>query len=120
VDFALATPGQAKRVYSASERSGTSMLQTAVGAAKRLSQYFPPFMIARYGYLNAFTTMGGVTSPVAMQQTQDPVLSTMFALVDRATGTKPPETLMSGESAVAAAMEREVEAVVEQMRQKKL
>ncbi len=118
IEFALVAPDQVKPLLSASERSGTSLLQTAAGAAKRISQYFPPLIIARYGYLNAFTAMGGSASSGAMQQTQDPVLSTMFALVDRASGSRPQETLTSAEGAVAAAMEREVEAVVAELRRK--
>jgi hypothetical protein len=118
VDFALVTPGEAKPAFAGSGRSGTSMLQTAVGAAKRVSQYFPPFMMTR-GYMGAFSMMSGATSAGAMQQTQDPVLSTVFALVDKATGPKPQDTLTSGDGAVAAAMQREVEAVAAQLNRKK-
>ena len=43
VEFALAVPGGASAAYSGSEKSGSSMLQTAVGAARRVSQFVTPF-----------------------------------------------------------------------------
>jgi hypothetical protein len=119
VEFSLVPPGVTKPVMAGSERSGTSMLQTAVGAAKRVSQFMTPFMLARYGYMRAFAAMSGNATPGMMQQTQDPVLSTVFAFVDRATGAKPQEALTSEDAAAAAALQKELESVVAEIKKKK-
>src|SRR5262249_50863591 len=75
IDFSLIAPGDAKPSFQASERSGTSMVQTAVGVAKRASQFMSPFAMARFGALRVFAAMG-TNAPGMMQQTQDPMLST--------------------------------------------
>lgn len=119
IDYALVAPGAAKPMLSASERSGTSMLQTAYGAAKRVSQYVMP-MVMGYGYLKAFSAMSGTATPGMMRQTQDPVLSSVFSLVDRATGNnKPQPVLTSQDGAAAAALQKEIDAVVAELKKKK-
>lgn len=50
-----------------------------------------------------------MASPTTMQQGPDPILNTVFFMVDRATGG-PPEDLKSEAAAVASAKEREVKA----------
>lgn len=119
IDYTLVAPGAAKPAVSASERSGTSMLQTAYGAAKRVSQYVMPMMMG-YGYMKAFSAMSGTATPGMMRQTQDPVLSSVFSLVDRATGqNKPQPVLTSEDGAAAAAMQKEIDAVVAEIKKKK-
>ena len=110
VEYALVTPGQPKPSIAGSERSGTSLLRKTVTTAERLSQYVLPFVMGT-GYLNAFAAISGKTSPLAMQQTQDPVLSSVFALIDRATAPKPEPKLTSGEGAAAMALQRAVDAM---------
>lgn len=119
VDFALKTPGQTKPVYSHSERSGTSTLQTAIGAAKRVAQVVAPFILAQYGFMNAFSAMNGGASPAALGQTSDPVLGSVFKLLDRATGARAQENYSTEESAVAAAMEKEIQAIFAEMKKRK-
>jgi hypothetical protein len=120
VDFTLAPVGGASPLFADSEKSGTSMLQTAVGTAKRVSQFVTPFMMARYGYLKAFEMMSGNAAPAMMQQTQDPVLSSIFSLVDRATGANKAQPLPTSEDeAAATALLKEVSAVASKLKPKK-
>jgi hypothetical protein len=110
VDYALVAPGQPKPAISGSEHSGTSLLRKTVVTAESLSKVVLPFMMGT-GYLNAFATISGKTSPLAMQQTSDPVLSSVFALIDRATAPKPQLQPTSGESAAAMALQRAVDSM---------
>jgi hypothetical protein len=119
IDYTLVQPGAPKPTLAASERSGTSMLQTAIGAAKRVSQFMTPFMMARYGYMRAFSAMSGNAAPGMMQQTQDPMLSTVFALVDRATGNKPQPVLTTEDGAAAAALQKEIESIIAELKKRK-
>src|SRR5258708_6742584 len=119
IDYTLVAPGDAKPFVSASERSGTSMVQTAVGAAKRVSQFMTPFMMARYGYMRAYQAMSGNAPPGLMQQTQDPMLRTVFALVDKATGNKPQPVLTTEDGAAAAALQKEIDSVVAEFKKRK-
>lgn len=54
-----------------------------------------------------------------MAQTPDPVINTLFSLLDRATAPKAGEVYTSEDSAVAAAMEKEVETVISQITKRK-
>jgi len=118
VDFALVAPGVAKPMLASSEHSGTSMMQTAVGAAKRVSQYVMPMMMG-YGYMRMFSAMSGNATPGMMTQTQDPMLTAVFSFVDRATGTKPQPVLTNEDGAAAAALQKEIDAVVAELKKKK-
>jgi hypothetical protein len=118
VDYTLVAPGAAKPMVAASERSGTSMVQTAVGAAKRVSQYVMPMMMG-YGYMRVFSAMSGNATPGMMRQTQDPMLTAVFSLVDRATGAKPQPVLTNEDGAAAAALQKEVDAIVAELKKKK-
>jgi hypothetical protein len=114
VDYALAPPGQSKPAHSGSERSGGSSLATAVALARKVAQFAPPLMMARYGYLNAYGSMlaQGGTPMGGMQQTPDPVMNMAFSLLDRATAPKPSEQFATEESAVASALEKVIKSVV--------
>lgn len=114
VDYALVAPGTPKPAISGSEKSGTSMLQIAVSAAKRVSQFVTPL-----GYMKTFAAMSGNATPGMMRQTQDPVLSSVFALVDRATGAKPQPMLTSEDAAAAAALQKEIESIIAELKKKK-
>lgn len=118
VDYQLVAPGAAKPMVNASERSGTSMLQTTVGAAKRVSQFVLPMMMG-YGAMNTLSSMGGTASPGMMRQTPDPVLSSVFSLVDRATGTKPQLALTTEDGAAAAALQKEIDALLAELKKRK-
>ena len=118
IDYQLVAPGAAKPAMIASAHSGTSMLQTAVGAAKRVSQFMTPMMAARYGYMRAFGAMGGSAPPGMLQQTQDPMLSSVFSLIDRATGTRPEPVLTTENGAAAAALQKELDAVVAELKKR--
>jgi hypothetical protein len=115
VDYTLVAPGAAKPTVAASEHSGTSMMQTAVGAAKRVSQYVMPMMMG-YGYMRMFSAMSGNATPGMMRQTQDPVLTAAFSFVDRATGMKPQPVLTNENGAAAAALQKEIDAVVAELK----
>ena len=117
VDYALVAPGQPKPSIAGSEHSGTSLLRTTVNVAKRVTAIVAPFMLG-YGYMNAFSAMSGKASPMAMQQTSDPVLSGVFSLVDRATAAKPQPVMTTGDGAVAAALQRAVDAVAAALKKK--
>jgi hypothetical protein len=119
VEYSLIVPGVAKPAFVSSEKSGTSMLQTAVGAAKRISQFITPMMMARYGYMKAFAAMSGNAAPGMMQQTPDPLVSSMFSLIDRATGAKNQQLLTSEDAAAAAALMKEIDSVTEHLKKRK-
>jgi hypothetical protein len=118
VDYTLVAPGAPKPMLASSEHSGTSMMATAVGAAKRVSQYVMPMMMG-YGYMKVFSAMSGNATPGMMRQTQDPVLTAVFSFVDRATGTRPQPVLTNEDGAAAAALQKEVDAVVGEIKKKK-
>jgi len=118
VDYALVVPGAAKPTLAASEHSGTSTFQTAVGAAKRVSQYVMPMMMG-YGYMKTFSAMGGNATPGMMRQTQDPMVSAVFSFVDRATGNKPQPVLTNEDGAAAAALQKELDAIVAELKKRK-
>lgn len=54
-----------------------------------------------------------------MQQSLDPVLNTVFFLVDHATGGPAETDLKSEDAAVASAMEREVKAIATKILKKR-
>ncbi len=118
VDYTLVAPGLTKPALSGSERSGTSTLQTAVGAAKRVAQFVAPMLLAQYSFMNTFSAMNGGASAAALGQTSDPVLNNVFKLLDRASG-KNQEGYSTEEAALAAAMEKEVTAVFAEMQKRK-
>lgn len=118
VDFALVAPGQPKPAFAGSARSGTSTLQTAVGAAKRVVVLVAPFIMVQYSFLNAFSAMNGGASALALGQSSDPVLGTVVKLLDRASG-KSQETYSTEESAIASAMEKETQAIFVEMQKRK-
>ena len=113
VDFRLTAPGSKSPQLASSERSGGSTLKTAIGVAKTVSRYMTPLGLlgSSFGSMSTFAALGGGASAPAMEQSPDPVMNTVFFLVDKATGNKPELELVSEEAAVAAAMEKEVKAI---------
>lgn len=115
VDYALVVPGQAKARASGSERSGGSTLNSAINIAKKVVQFSPPMLMARYGYMNAYGSMlsqpGAATG--GMRQTPDPVMNMAFSLLDRASAKTAPEQFSTQEAAVASALEKVLKSVVE-------
>jgi hypothetical protein len=122
VDFKLLPAAGGSPRLSDSERSGTSTLKMALGAAKVVSFYASPIgvmrMRSRYTFMAPFSDFSGGASPYMMQQSPDPVLNTVFGLVNRATSTAAPADpgLLTPLGAVASAMEREVNAVASALR----
>ena len=117
VDYALVVPGQPKPSVSGSEHTGTSLVRKTVSAAARVTELVAPFMLGT-GYMNAFAAMSGKASPTAMQQTSDPVLSSVFSLVDRATAPKPQPMLTTKDGAAALALQHAVDAVAASLKKK--
>lgn len=113
VDFRLAAPGSKSPQLASSERSGGSTLKTAIGAAKVVSRYVTPLglLSSSFGSMSTLAALSGGVSTPGMQQSPDPVMNTVFMLVDKATGQKPEPELVDEAAAVAAAMEKEVSAV---------
>jgi hypothetical protein len=118
VDYTLVAPGQPKPVMSNSERSSTSAFSSAVGAAKHVATFVAPFILVQYKFMTAFSSMGGGASAAALGQTSDPVLSSVFKLLDRVP-SRVPEHYSTGESAVAAALEKETQSVFSELQKKK-
>lgn len=114
VDYALIPPGQSKPKSDGSERSGGSTLNSALTLAKKVVQFAPPLMMAKYGYMNAYGSMlsqPGATSG-AMRQSPDPVMNMAFSLLDKATTKTAPEQFSTQEAAVASALEKVLKSVV--------
>jgi len=114
VDYALIPPGQAKAMASGSERSGGSTLNSAINIAKKVVQFAPPMLMAKYGYMNAYGSM--LSQPAgasgAMKQSPDPVMNMAFSLLDKASAKTAPEQFSTQEAAVAAALEKVLKSVV--------
>ena len=91
VEFRLTAPGSKSPQLASSERSGGSTLKTAIGAAKTVSRYMTPLGLlgSSFGSMSTFAALGGGASAPAMEQSADPVMNTVFFLVDKATGNKP-------------------------------
>jgi hypothetical protein len=125
VDFKLTPVGGGSARVSDSQRSGTSTLKMALGAAKVVSMYVTPLgmmrMQSKYAFMNTFSDLSNGTSPATMQRSPDPVLNTVFSLVDRAAGTSTAqdEALLTPDAAVASAMEREVKAIAVELQKKR-
>jgi hypothetical protein len=113
VDYRLAAPGSKAPQVASSERSGGSTLKTAIGAAKTISRYVTPLgmLSSSYSAMGAMTAVSGGASTPGMQQGSDPVVNTVFYLVDRATGNKPEPELVNEAAAVASAMLKQVAAI---------
>ncbi len=114
VDYALVAPGEPKPKSSGSERSGGSTLNSALTLARKVVQFAPPLMMAKYGYMNAYGSMlsqPGATSG-AMRQSPDPVMNMAFSLLDKATAKTASEQFSTQEGAVAAALEKVLKSVV--------
>lgn len=114
VDYALIPPGQSKARASGSERSGGSTLNSAINIAKKVVQFAPPMLMAKYGYMNAYGSM--LSQPAgasgAMKQSPDPVMNMAFSLLDKAAAKTAPEQFSTQEAAVASALEKMLKSVV--------
>jgi len=120
VDYAVVVPGQTKATFNGSERSGGgSTLAAAVAVAKKVAQFAPPLMMARYGFLNAYGSMltsGDATG--AMGQGSDPVMNTVFSLMSRPSSQKVDE-YTSEEAAATAALEKAGQSVITELAKRK-
>lgn len=120
VEYALLAPGQSKPVHAGSERSGASTFSKAIMVTRKLVQFAPPVLMARYQYMNAYGSgLNQAGAGAGMGQAGDPVLNTAFALLDRAATRSAPETYSDEESAVAAALEKEVRSVLAELAKRK-
>jgi hypothetical protein len=113
VDYMLVAPGSTAPFLSGSERSGTSNLQVAVKTAQTVSRYTTPMGLlgSRFNFMQTYMTMAGQAGSIPAQS-PDPVLNTLFSVLNTATAAdKPQMPLESAEAAVAAAMEKQVAAI---------
>lgn len=113
VDYMLVAPGSLAPLASGSERSGASNLQVAVKTAQTVSRYATPMGLlgSRFNFMQTYMTLAGQSGTVPAQS-PDPVMNTLFSVLNTATGAdKPQAPLESADAAVAAAMEKEVAAV---------
>jgi hypothetical protein len=109
VEYSLVAPGQSKPMRTGSERSGASTFAGAMNIARRVAQFAPPLMMAKYGYMNAYGSMltqGGPSA--AMRQTPDPVMNMAFSLLDHAAKPSASEQYATEQGAVASALEKVV------------
>lgn len=113
VDFMLVAPGSTAPLLSGSERSGASNLQVAVKTAQTVSRYATPMGLlgSRFNFMQTYMSMAGQNGAVPAQS-PDPVLNTLFSVLNTAAGPdKSQVPLESADAAVAAAMEKQVAAV---------
>jgi hypothetical protein len=113
IDYVFTVPGAAAPRLSKSERSGASTLQTAVTTARNVSRYMTPFglLSSQFKFMSTFTSLTGEGVNPSMTQSSDPVLNTVFSLLGTAPEKPEGELLQSEDAAVAAALEKIVEAI---------
>jgi hypothetical protein len=120
VDYVLTAPGGATAGLSGSARSGTSTMQSAVSTARTVARYVTPFGIlsSQFKFISTFSTLTGGAPSTTMSQSSDPVINTIFSIIDTATGSKAAssdDSPQSEDAAVAGALEKEVAAVAAQL-----
>jgi hypothetical protein len=114
VDYLLLAPGSTAPMMSGSERSGTSNLQVAVKTAQLAYRYATPMglLSSRFNFMQTYMAMAGGQNGSMPAQSPDPVMNTLFSVLNSATGAdKPQVPLESADAAVAAAMEKQVAAI---------
>ncbi len=120
VDFILVAPGAVSPALSSSERTGASNMQIAVKTAQTAYKFATPMGLlgSRFNFMQTYMAMaGGQTGNPSAVPTSDPVINTLFQVLNTATGTNQPQEMAeSADAAVASAMEREVAAVATKLK----
>ena len=122
VDFMLVAPGAVSPALSSSERTGASNLQIAVKTAETAYKFATPMGLlgSRFNFMQTYMAMaGGQAGNPSAVPTSDPVINTLFQVLNTATGANQPQQQQAAESAdaaVASAMEREVAAVAAKLK----
>lgn len=115
VDFMLVAPGAVSPALSSSERTGASNMQIAVKTAQTAYKFATPMGLlgSRFNFMQTYMAMaGGQNGTASAVPTSDPVINTLFQVLNTTTGTNQPQEMAeSADAAVASAMEREVAAV---------
>ena len=115
VDFMLVAPGAVSPALSSSERTGASNMQLAVKTAQTAYRFATPMGLlgSRFNFMQTYMAMaGGQNGNASAVPTSDPVINTLFQVLNTNTGTNQPQEMAeSADAAVASAMEKEVAAV---------
>jgi len=115
VDFMLVAPGAVSPALSSSERTGASNVQIAVKTAQTAYKFATPMGLlgSRFNFMQTYMAMaGGQNGSASAVPTSDPVINTLFQVLNTSTGANQPQEMAeSADAAVASAMEREVAAV---------
>ena len=115
VDFMLVAPGAVSPALSSSERTGASNMQIAVKTAQTAYKFATPMGLlgSRFNFMQTYMAMaGGQNGSASAVPTSDPVINTLFQVLNTSTGANQlQEMAESADAAVASAMEREVAAV---------
>lgn len=115
VDYLLVSPGAVSPALSGSERSGTSTVQMAVKTAQTAYRFATPMGLLgqRFNFMQTYMAMaGGPSGNASGVPTSDPVINTLFQVLNTSTGTNQPQEMAdSADAAIATALEKEVAAV---------
>jgi hypothetical protein len=117
----LVAPGAVSPALSSSERTGASNMQIAVKTAETAYKFATPMGLlgSRFNFMQTYMAMaGGQAGNPSAVPTSDPVINTLFQVLNTATGTTQPQqqAAESADAAVASAMEREVAAVAAKLK----
>lgn len=120
VDFMLVAPGAVSPALSSSERTGASNVQIAVKTAHTAYKFATPMGLlgSRFNFMQTYMAMaGGQNGTASAVPTSDPVINTLFQVLNTSTGAEQPrEMAESADAAVASAMEKEVAAVAARLK----
>jgi hypothetical protein len=120
VDFMLVAPGAVTPALSSSERTGASNMQIAVKTAQTAYKFATPMGLlgSRFNFMQTYMAMaGGQNGTATAVPTSDPVINTLFQVLNTTTGANQPQEMAeSADAAVASAMEREVAAVAAKLK----
>jgi len=120
VDFMLVAPGAVSPALSSSERTGASNAQIAVKTAQTAYKFATPMGLlgSRFNFMQTYMAMaGGQNGTASAVPTSDPVINTLFQVLNTSSGANQPhEMAESADAAVASAMEKEVAAVAARLK----
>jgi hypothetical protein len=120
VDFLLVAPGAISPALSSSERSGASNVQIAVKTAQTAYKFATPMGLlgSRFNFMQTYMAMaGGQGANQSSTPTSDPVINTLFQVLNTTTGADQPQTAAeTADAAVASAMEKEVAAIAAKLK----
>jgi hypothetical protein len=113
-------PGAVSPALSSSERTGASTAQMAVKTAQTAYKFATPMGLlgSRFNFMQTYMAMaGGQGASQSSTPTSDPVMNTLFQVLNTATGAdQPHEAAENAEAAVASALEKEVAAIAAKLK----